>query len=476
MGVRSIRILREGIFVSEKGFLEDIADLAPRSKPREVQQQVLELFPWRWVYLKKDNLTLIGVLAEPLPDGFEEEDIEDDWKILDADDYIDAEDAYFTQQSGIKILLNIENKAEIKLHNTTYLLPHKTFESFSLLRKAISKHPFDKAMESVLGDVARDRLKHIVRMFTNSEPVQLAHRVWTEKYRFLGINTFRRFRQVIFCINNKHVIEDVVLEDSLEDFNLTTTKIQTKLDVAKLTSAVRQLMEGSNYSKSQLRILKSGIFVSQRRKEKISFVDRLNTTYNRLDSEISPRGFREAVKDLNGGELTYLIDGQRAHFGTLIPLPEIADRFGWYHPEEVIPATKVILNDDPLFFSGHGIGLPMKHKCLARFEINDDLYHISNHAFSRFLQKAPHSRRLRNLSGYDLVNRRGYLMLMYDLLKDSEPVQRKNAALQFLRHKFKDADFRTSKGWIFVILKDFTVITCYDKSDPLKQGYSLLTD
>jgi len=96
---------------------------------------------------------------------------------------------------------------------------------------------------------------------------------------------------------------------------------------------------------------------------------------------------------------------------------------------------------------------------------------ISWHASNSFWKRLGISQLARNnLPEYNPGLKRDSLLLLINLLRSSQPVERENRVTQLLKHGFRPADYRVARGWIFVIAAG-SLITCYEKGDIAQAGY-----
>lgn len=97
---------------------------------------------------------------------------------------------------------------------------------------------------------------------------------------------------------------------------------------------------------------------------------------------------------------------------------------------------------------------------------------VSWHALNGFWRRISASQLVgKGQVKYDSSMKRNALVLMISLFRASQPVERENRVTQMLKHGCRPADYRSERGWIFVIA-DSALITCYEKGEIAKCGYA----
>ncbi|MBW3002541.1 hypothetical protein KY338_05275 [Candidatus Woesearchaeota archaeon] len=122
---------------------------------------------------------------------------------------------------------------------------------------------------------------------------------------------------------------------------------------------------------------------------------------------------------------------------------------------------------DPLIVGK--ITLKLTDKLIATFHMNDREIDITYHGFIAFSRRACNTL-MKN--GTFKKAQRDRLMLLYHQLKESSEVIRKNSVLQIIEHGEK-AEYRTCKGFIYVIENSELFKTCYQKDDLNIAGYKI---
>ena len=143
-------------------------------------------------------------------------------------------------------------------------------------------------------------------------------------------------------------------------------------------------------------------------------------------------------------------------------IPEVGGRIiscrGFLHPQ------------DPLLGEGQ-ISLTGNKYFPFRFNTKHGEYSVSDHAFSKFCERALDSEYFKRTSNVDLDTRRGLVKLLFKEFQGSVPTQRRNVALQTINHGFQKSDYRTNHGWIYVVENGNVLKTCYNKKNPGRRGY-----
>ena len=135
------------------------------------------------------------------------------------------------------------------------------------------------------------------------------------------------------------------------------------------------------------------------------------------------------------------------------PKGRIFDCSNYIHPRDPLIAGKITIK--------------LTDKLIATFRMKDREIDITYHGFNAF------SRRVCNTlmkNGTFKKAQRDRLMLLYNQLKESVEVIRKNSVLQIVEHGEK-AEYRTHKGFIYVIENSELFKTCYPKDDLKRAGY-----
>lgn len=464
-GSAEVRLFSGGLFVGEAALRIHLPAVLAQQAPYidqsidSLRVEILKAAQWKWVYWLEPGLCLPGIAV------LYEEGAEFPSSVRPATEFIHDRDPYFLDKKDmVRILLHVNWAAEVRLSDNWLKISHTVLREFEGLYDDLKAvRPLCRSHESILGPVSRDRLRVLVKMLSKSEPVTVTHDQFVQQMRRQGISSYRKYREVIFCISRAG-LEGIILDHELAS-ELPAHLQYSGLDPKGVYTALR-LMLGGKQAQKPVRLNRRGVFLAQKAIKKFS------NSYFRTDSSATVGGVKKKLKRLTGGEIVYLIDGDRSHFGMLLPMAEIVAAFGWRHNDDIVMGKSMIIHDDPLYTTGQGIGLPMRSKCLARFQVGDELYHVSFHAFSRFLERAsPKAAELKRTGAHDVVNQRGYLMLMHELFRKSEPIRRLNGAMQVLKHKFVNASYRATEGWIWVILPDNTVITCYHRRNPYQSVF-----
>ncbi len=467
-GSTEVRFFPGGLFVGESVLRRELpAEMAKLDgckgvKVEALRSKIFKAVAWKWVYWLETGLCQPGLAA------IFEEGAEFPGNLREASNFIHDRDPYFLEKKDwARILLHVNWAAEVRIHDHWLKIPHKVLEEFTRLYDGLqAAKPLRRSHEGILGSSSRDRLRVLLKMLTKSEPVTVTHKAFVRQMRYQGILSYRKYRDVIFCLSREGV-EGIIL-----DYEVSTEVLSepNHLDPKAVFEAVRMMLAGRQVQKT-IRLNRKGVFIAQKAVKKFS------NSYAHIDSSATVGSVKKKLKRITEGEIVYLIDGARSHFGMLLPMSEVVEAFGWRHNDDIVFGKSMILHDDPLYSSGQGIGLPMRSKCLARFQVGDELYHVSIHAFVRFLERAsPRAAELKRAGAYDVVNRRGYLMIMHDLMRRSEPIRRLNGAMQFLKHELVDASYRATDGWIWVILPDNTLITCYHRRKPFNSVFRRKTE
>lgn len=126
---------------------------------------------------------------------------------------------------------------------------------------------------------------------------------------------------------------------------------------------------------------------------------------------------------------------------------------------------------EALFQKNPNINVPERQDSIAKFKVGDLEYDITEHAFERFYERVKNSV---SMKAEKERTKSRCLKILYNLLKDSVPVERRNAALQIMKHNYKPADYRFCRGWVIVI-EDNLIKSVYEKEkeevDKLPSGY-----
>ena len=467
-GSAEVRLFPGGLFVAESALRRElpaeIAKLAGQdSKIEALRLQILKAVDWKLVYWVEGGMCQAG-LAVILEEGSEFPS-----NLRLAANFLHDRDPYFLEKKDwTRILLHVDWAAEVRIYDQWFKIPHTVIEEFARLYGELqAARPLRRSHENIVGSSSRDRLRVLLKMLIKSEPVKVTHQAFVKQMRYRGILSYRKYRDVIFCLS-REAVEGIILD--YEVSSELRSEANHSLDPKTVFDVVRMML-GRRQVQKTVRLNRKGIFIAQKAVKKFSH------NYAHTDPAATVGSIKKKLKRITGGEIVYLIDGDRSQFGILLPMHEVVGAFGWCHNDDIVFGKSMILHDDPLYSSGQGIGLPMRSKCLARFQLGDRLCHISIHAFMRFLERAtPKAAEFKRAGAYDVVNRRGYLMLMYDLLRKSEPIRRLNGAIQFLKHELVDASYRASEGWIWVILPDDTLITCYYRRNPFKSVFRRQTE
>jgi hypothetical protein len=105
---------------------------------------------------------------------------------------------------------------------------------------------------------------------------------------------------------------------------------------------------------------------------------------------------------------------------------------------------------------------------ISAFNLENGRYLVHNHAFKRFLERAPKSERISETFGNKLKTKRGNLAALYHLFKDSKPIKRFSSSSsrirQAIKHQCTLADYRENQEWVFVIEDGNLIKTVYDKT------------
>lgn len=458
-GSDEVQLFPGGMFVGDatfrKGFAERFSSDAGADK---IWRGLLKKHNWEWYYWVSGKTCLPGLVIREqdcvLPDS-----------LKPAKDDIHDQDPYFAdKRDWVRILIHVEYAAEVKINDDWIKIPKKVLSEFSRLYSDLSVvKPLKRSHESVGESIARDRLRVLLKMLSKSEPVSVTHGVFVQQMRRSGIIYYRKYRNVIFCMS-RDALDGIILDHELHDPSCLGSG-HDFINVDAVFEALREILNTRRAPKT-VRLNRKGIFIAQKAFKKFASV------YAEHDGGAPIGSAKKKLKKLTKGEIVYLIDGDRSHFGILLPIPVVVEAFGWAHRDDIIFGKSMILADDPLFNSNQGIGLPMRSKCIARVQVGDQLYHVSFHAFTRFLERAgERAHEFKRKGNYDVVNRRGYLMLMHDLFRKSEPAIRLNAAKQLLKHQMKDARIRITNNWVWVILEDNTIITCFYRNKAFKSVF-----
>ena len=94
--------------------------------------------------------------------------------------------------------------------------------------------------------------------------------------------------------------------------------------------------------------------------------------------------------------------------------------------------------------------------------------------FHRFAERIECSESMKKgLGGKIPRDLRDKIRLLYKLFRPSVVVKRPNSASQILKYRFREAEYRTSHGWIFVVEKKNILKTCYEVGKISEKGYKL---
>ncbi|PLW79378.1 hypothetical protein C0585_08195 [Candidatus Woesearchaeota archaeon] len=121
---------------------------------------------------------------------------------------------------------------------------------------------------------------------------------------------------------------------------------------------------------------------------------------------------------------------------------------------------KFIHKDDPLF-KDKKVDIYPESGVMAAIDHDNQRYLLSTHAFRKFETRAKNASSISE----ECNTSREYLDLLHRIFLKSKPAVRRNNVRQIIEHGFQAADYRITKNWIFVVIRDNNVInTIYEKS------------
>ncbi|MBR9705900.1 hypothetical protein GOV14_02590 [Candidatus Pacearchaeota archaeon] len=204
--------------------------------------------------------------------------------------------------------------------------------------------------------------------------------------------------------------------------------------------------------------------------------------------------------------LHYLVENDFCWTGYIIPVDNQK------YPKsngKILSCKDHFILQDPLFKKSKLFRPPKKENCIATVNFEGQEYQIAAHALDSFynrsnnpeVSKTPTKKETtsdyKSQSYYDMLQeqkqeeqekqeeklqknkeprfktKRDALYSLFELLKRSVPVIRKNKVKQIITYGFKDAEYRYAKKWIFVIEDGNVLGTCYQKDNLLEAGYKL---
>jgi len=136
-----------------------------------------------------------------------------------------------------------------------------------------------------------------------------------------------------------------------------------------------------------------------------------------------------------------------------------------------------LLKTDPIFGENPYLHVPENKGDVAEFETRGKRILVEDHAFSQYVarMKASNAMRIQIRSKFP-VNLRDFLSRLYTEIKTAQVAQRLNTVSQTLNHDFRDAEYLTNHGWIYVLEWGKILKTCYEVGKISEKGYKLKKD
>lgn len=239
--------------------------------------------------------------------------------------------------------------------------------------------------------------------------------------------------------------------------------LSTTMDIAKYLEDTEFNLESPH-----IRNTEEGLFINETSLEYIA--SRLlkhirNSSFNGI---LSKKDIRTEIEDNNK---YYLSEDDNCLVGYVINKANVKKAI--LNHGILISCREKIMKNDPIFRYDKNIEILNNQRYCALFNL-DKIYHIGAHSFEMFVHRMDKSeamkKQLRNKFPHDL---RDYMKSLYIMIKSSVLVDRKNYISQILKNNFKECEYRTNHGWIFVIEKGNMLKTCYEVGKISKKGYKL---
>ncbi len=242
--------------------------------------------------------------------------------------------------------------------------------------------------------------------------------------------------------------------------------------IEDLVNSVLKLNEESR--SKYVRAIKCGIFVDERIVPQVAY-KMVWVADIRMPLRAAKREALRRISGLSGDEKYYLDEEDSCLVGYLA-----ADSAGCLTSIDVQRSNGKIIScrnnlhpGDYLLVNHPAIHLVLNEEEVASLSLGWGLVHIHPHAFQRFVERLRETE-IEDNRRQEFSAQRACLMSLYHKLKNSVPVERKNAALQIIEHDFKRADYRANGGWIFVIEEGNVLKTAYLKVNIKQAGYRLV--
>jgi hypothetical protein len=132
------------------------------------------------------------------------------------------------------------------------------------------------------------------------------------------------------------------------------------------------------------------------------------------------------------------------------------------------------ISPEDTLFSIKAVRVLASNGCISVQHRDGDIT-VDMHAWRQFFARSRDDPNHRPERFPELYARRHSLKRLAVLFRGSTPVGRDNSIKQFFRYKMRPASYHTNSGWIFVVVADRRLSTCYFKGRISDYGYTLLT-
>ena len=221
-----------------------------------------------------------------------------------------------------------------------------------------------------------------------------------------------------------------------------------------LASGVEAALKTIKYRKGQARNTDQGLFINVDCMEELASSCRLFIRQVVIGgSRASVSEVRRTIVLLTGNELFYLTEEPRCMVGYLFK--RVFVDHVKVSSAKLISCSDTLLPADPIF----------RNNTLRSYENGDvdftcegTIYHVTKHAFERFVEETPKTDRILKGSRGKTVPLREMILQLGRLLCRSKKLECLSPEMQ---SRFKDAGFRGIQPWVFVMEENDTLKTCF---------------
>jgi len=209
-----------------------------------------------------------------------------------------------------------------------------------------------------------------------------------------------------------------------------------------------------------VKLIPRGIYLDE------ELIGRLSAKYARqlkLPHTEANESAKSEIRRIIGKQQYYLGEGDRCRVGYFVRGDfSLLETICSTSEAKMTSCRDYINPNDPLFKKNKEIELVLKGDMVAIFNLLHGNYGLHNHTLSRFKKRVKTSKKKKRK--VESENLRGYLNTLFQLFKGSVPSSRKYIVDQFFNYNFRDVDYRKAGDWIFVIVGDNLIKTCYRRN------------